>query len=300
MLVCADVALNALPDVDGQGRLYVPESERRAAEAAIEATANLMSLTSGCGRSISSPSLALAFRAEDDEDKRFISTLTAVDGADKGIAFGRLSVYVEEAVLASLADRDDGVALLAEALTQSHPAGRFRELLRVFEQGFAESADRLVLPLADFLALRPRLGFSKTEVKRWVIRLRGPATHADRHAPVLEADLRGVVDRMLLAAYEVLLNKESWHRSDLSRRELWTPTTGPLDEHGAWFVMQHRTEAPLQAQLYDPYGAYPLNLGAAGLQLDERCWPRRGPAEMTTREQPIAIIPAPALAVSGS
>ena len=297
LLVCADVPLRALPVVDEHGQVDIPHEERRRGESAIEATANLLSLATGCGRSISSPNLVVAFRADTDDETHFMQSLTTVNGVEKGIAYGRMSVYVEEAVLASLADREDGIALLGEALTQGHLAGRFRELLRVFEQGFAESADRLVPALAEFLALRTRLGYSKTEVKRWVVRLRGPATHADRHPPALEADLRRVVDRMLLAAYEVVLNKQTWHTRDTARRELWTPTTGPLDPEGGWFVMQHRTEAPLQAQLYDPYGAYPLHLGAAGLQLDDRCWPRRGPATMTTIEQPITVVPAQELTV---
>lgn len=249
LLVCASVALHVPPRVDDAGQVDIPEGERRAGEGAIEAVANLISLASGCRRSITSPSLPVAFRADSDEETGLLQTLSAINGGDKGVASGRLSVFVEEDQLASLADREEGVALLAEALAQSHPAGRFRELLRVYEHAFAESADRLVPALSEFLALRPRLSYSKTEVKRWVIRLRGPATHADRHVPVLESDLRGVVDRMLLAAYEVVLNKETWHTRDTARCDRWMPTTGPLDAEGAWFVVQHRTEAPLQAQL---------------------------------------------------
>jgi hypothetical protein len=296
LLVCASVALPALLDVDEVGRVDVPETERRAAEGAIETVANLISLASGCGRSITSPNLPLAFRADSDEEMRLLRTLSAINGGDRGVVSGRLHVFVEEDALASLADREEGVALLAEALAQSHPAGRFRELLRVYEQAFAESADRLVPALSEFLALRPRLGYTKTEVKRWIVRLRGPATHADRHTPVLEADLRGVVDRMLLAAYEVVLNKETWHTRDTIRRDRWMPTTGPLDAEGAWFVVQHRTEAALGAQLFDPYGAYPLNLTPQTLRLDERCWPRSGPSMMGTREQKISILAATELA----
>ncbi len=299
LVVCANVELDAPIAADPEGQVDAPASERRACEAAIESAANLLSLASGCARTITSPNLPLAFRAENDDERRLIGTLTSIDGAEKGTASGRLSVFVKEEQLATLADRADGVALLAEALAQSHPAGRFRELLRVFEQAFAESADRLVPPLSDFLALRPRLGYSKTEIKRWIVRLRGPATHADRRAPILESDLRGVVDRMLLAAYEVVLNKETWHARDTGRRDGWMPTTGPLDADGSWFVIQHQTEAPLEAQLFDPYGVYPLNLGRGPVRLGEGCWPRSGPTQMRTKEQSISIVPAAELAVRG-
>jgi hypothetical protein len=102
---------------------------------------------------------------------------------------------------------------------------------------------------------------------------------------------------MLLAAYETLFNKQTWNSKESDRRDLWTPTIGPLDPSGAWFVVQHRTEAPLQAQLYDPYGAYPLNLGADGLRLNDGCWPRSGHLQMTSREQAISIVPASELAI---
>jgi hypothetical protein len=297
LLVCAEVPLQALPGVGEDGLVDVPDAERRAAEAAIESAANVLSVGTGHGRPISSPNLAVAFRAETDAEEKFLNAQAGVRGADKGVAYGRLSIHVEQAILAQLADRDEGLALLAEALAQEHPSGRYHELLRVFEQGFAESADRLVPPLYKFLALRPRLGYTKSEIKRWVVRLRGPATHADRHVPLLEADLRAVVDRMLLAAYETLFNKQTWNSKESDRRDLWTPTIGPLDPSGAWFVVQHRTEAPLQAQLYDPYGAYPLNLGADGLRLNDGCWPRSGHLQMTSREQAISIVPASELAI---
>ena len=158
--------------------------------------------------------------------------------------------------LACLNDRE-GIPLLAEAMSQDQMGGRFRDLLRVFERAFAESADRLVPMLPDFLALRPRLVYSKTEAKYWIVRLRGRAIHADRHPPLTGADLENYVDRILLAAYEVLFNKENWHSYDSSRRDVWTPLTGPLDTDGNC-CLQPRTEAPHLGQLYETYGVSPL------------------------------------------
>jgi hypothetical protein len=102
---------------------------------------------------------------------------------------------------------------------------------------------------------------------------------------------------MLLAAYEVLFNKVKWHSYDSARRDIWTPSIGPLDAVGSWFVRQHQTEAPMNAQLYDPYGVYPLNLGAAGLRLgDSDFWPTEGPTQTTAGGHPLTVIPASELA----
>jgi hypothetical protein len=297
LLVCAQVALDVMPRIDDSRLVHIPESERGTCEAAIESAANLESVAFGCRRSISSPNLAVALLPETDDEKRDLANADGIYGADRGRAVGRLTVFVEEAALASLGDREEGVALIAEALSQKHLTGRYHELLRVFEQAFAESADRLVPLLAEFLAQRPKLGYTKTEVKRWLVRLRGPATHADRHTPVLEAGLSGVIDRMLLAAYEVVFNKQTWQSRDTIRRDVWTPTTGPLDAQGAWFVIQHRIEAPFEAQLYDPYGAYPLDLGAQSAEFNERVWPRSGPKEMTAGEHRISVVPPNELAI---
>ena len=54
----------------------------------------------------------------------------------------------------------------------------------------------------------------------------------------------------------------------------------------------------MNAQLYDPYGAYPLNLGAAGLQLaDEDFWPSSGSLEFSAGDCQVTIMPATELAV---
>jgi hypothetical protein len=300
LLVVADMPLS--PDeqlrVDAERLVIVPEETRRAAEAALEAVANLVSLATGYSRTITSPNLQVAFRIETDDDRRFFASCSGLRGAELGVSAGRMSIYVDKEALAHLSDRQEGVALVAEALAQHHPTGRYHELLRVFEQAFAESADPLVPLLAAFLAQRPRLGYTKTEVKRWVVRLRGAATHADRHAPLLEEDLRDIIDRMLLAAYETVFNKQAWYSRDTARRDIWTPITGPLEPSGKWFVMQCRTEAPLKGQLFDPYGSYPLELGTAGLRLEDSCWPQRGPQETRAQQQPLVVLPSEELSIS--
>lgn len=126
---------------------------------------------------------------------------------------------------------------------------------------------------------------------------RGRAVHADRSAPQVGADLGDVVDRMLLAAYEVLFNKKNWHSYDSARRDAWTPVEGPLDASGGWFVRQHETPL-MKAQFYDPYGVYPLNLAAQGLRLgDDNFWPSSGPLHTTVHQGQMTVIPAAELAI---
>ena len=128
----------------------------------------------------------------------------------------------------ALADRLEGAALVGEALANAHLTGRFHELIRLFEFAFAENGNRLVLHVAEFLSAWPLFAYSKTEVKRWLIRLRNPATHVDRAGRsgiVVEVDLRSVIGRMTMAAYDVLLNKRSWGDRSVDRRDVWRPDT---------------------------------------------------------------------------
>jgi len=178
--------------------------------------------------------------------------------------------------------------------------GRYRDLLRVFERSFALAGQDLVSPLATFLRLRPRLGYTKREVERWLVELRGPAIHADEKEPLVEADLRGVVDRMQLAAYEVVFNKTNWHSRDDARREIWTPTTGPLDPNGLWLAVQHRTEASLGGQLYDCFGAYPIHLRSPPFNLSDDCWPHSRPRKTRAPLRGLVVLPAAELKVSPS
>ncbi len=301
LLVGADVRLGEVPMADKDGLVEMPDEPRRLTEKAIDAAANLLSVATGHARSVTSRNLPVAFYAENDADREFLRAQTGITNIDRGVSFGRMSVFVTAGELAALGDRERGTELLAEALSQHQFAGRYRELLRVFELGFAESDSKLVFMLAEFLAKRPRLGYRKTEVKQWVRGRRGRAIHADRSAPLVGADLGDIVDRMLLAAYEVLFNKKNWNVYDSARRDTWTPSIGPLDADGNWFVRQHQTEAPWNAQLYDPYGVYPLNLAAGGLALaDQDFWPSSGSLQTTAGGGQLTIMPAAELAVAAS
>ena len=108
---------------------------------------------------------------------------------------------------------------MAEVLEQRHETARLRIFFLLFEQAFASSPGRLVKPLAEFLAKRPGLDYTKAEVKSWITHYRGRAMHADRRPPLSEADVRPIIDRVLLAGYEVLVNKMTWGTADVGRRD---------------------------------------------------------------------------------
>src|SRR6185503_17195257 len=130
--------------------------------------------------------------------------------------------------IAALQDRVDGVALLAEALSHGHAMGQFHELVRLFERAFARSSNTLLDPLANFLA-KAGQGYTRDEVETWVVKMRHLATHADVQPDfALEADVRPVLSRMLMAAYEVLFNKNTWQTPASGRRKVWKPVVGAL------------------------------------------------------------------------
>jgi hypothetical protein len=168
-------------------------------------------------------------------------------------------IELTEETQKGLADRLDGVALLAEALAHEHPTGRFHEYLRLFERAFARPARNLAEPLAE--VLDPRFGYTTGEIEHWLGVLRDPATHADaRPVFVLEADVRPVVGRIHQAVFDLLMNKENWRSADTARRELWRAPTGTTGMGNDSFATRGEALA-ITAQLMDPFDAYPMDLG---------------------------------------
>lgn len=67
LLVAATRRLRYRPKVKVDGGVVVPERERREAETAIETAVNLMAISDGTRRAISSPTPAAALRADGEE-----------------------------------------------------------------------------------------------------------------------------------------------------------------------------------------------------------------------------------------
>lgn len=288
-LVSAEVSLPGLPSAE-DGKVMVPEAARRKAERGLETVANVLTVTNGTPADVASTSLTVAFNPESDEEKEWLRAQSEVPAAAELVNEPILVIPVDTALVASLGDRLEGVALLAEALASNRLLGAFRDLFRLFELAFRNAPAPLVAPLADFLAKRRALGYTKAEVDEWK-RVRHKASHADRRRFALEADVRPIYNRVLLAAYEVLLTKRTWHSPSIEREDRWTPPVGVLDARGRFpFVTQRRTP-PFEGRLYDGFDAYPVNLAfGERFGIPEPYWPRAGPSKSRTRQFQMRVV----------
>ena len=183
----------------------------------------------------------------------------------------------------ALADRREGVVLLSDARS-SQGMSQYRELVRFFELAFGKANVDLPDPLAQFL-IGSRFGFTRETIRSWVPELRHRSTHADHpERGIAHArDVEPLTPTMLVAAYDVLLNKVKWNSPDDVRRLLW-PSEGPsapenTDPPGA--VLDHTIKTGVRVLMLDrwmrfglePFDYLPL------LKLDERSWTPTGTAD---------------------
>jgi len=258
LLLGAEVHLTQPPALSPTQVVQIPETERRIAEQALETAANLVSIAEECHRSISSPTPCVALLPEDGEERAWLEASGGMELTR--VAYGRGSVDLElDELQAALWDRLDGLALLAEALAHDHATGKLHDFVRVFERAFTVTSTNLVTPLARFLAGAPG-DFSRSEVERWLVGLRHPATHADRREAFLtEADVSPAIPRMQIGAYDVLLNKDQWRSTSSARRDTWRPTCWVGSDNTTIHVVKGR-EAKLQFHALDDFGRYPRDL----------------------------------------
>lgn len=287
LLVVAQTDLPTRLSLTNRNLIIIPDDVRKRAEAAIEATANMLAITQRCKRSIASPSPTVALLIEDAEDQAWLASTSGIEFAPRmsqGFRF-RLDP-TDQVLMQSLSDRWDGVALLAEALAHDHATGRFHEFMRLFERAFALGPSKLVEPLAAFLA-GTNLGYTAGEVQRWTIDLRHPATHADRRPDfVLEADVQPVIPRMEQAAYDILFNKATWRSPTVDRRATWSPPAGTRsDDHLDLFIVRG-SEVALEARFFDEFGSYPLDLSAGLTVLPNGWWADLVGREAARRDDP--------------
>lgn len=138
LLLGASVPLQGEPEINTDGYILVPEPQRKQAEVAIETFSNLLAVSMRSSRRIFSPTPYVALNLEDREvyDRLNRTKGLLLSTEDRGIIFTPFHVSDDECVK-HLSGRSDGIALLAEALTQDHAVGRARELYRFFERAFA-------------------------------------------------------------------------------------------------------------------------------------------------------------------
>lgn len=240
--------------------IIIPNDKREEIEKAIESVINFIVVSTRSTRTISSPIPHILLNYENDNEKKM---LEQKDGFS--LEFGKMpsvtpKIEFDYNILNLLQDRLGGIALLAEALSHSHPTGRFHEILRLFERAFHRATSRLVKPLTEFLSTAKNQGYSEPEIKNWVVTLRHPATHADREEYfVLEAGIRPVVHRMEQAAYDVLFNKIDWRSPTSARREIWKPISGTSSDKLDLFVIKGKGTS-INFQLLDGFSSYPFPL----------------------------------------
>ena len=247
-----------------ESALELPEASLRALEASLETFTSLITVETGAGATISSPMPCVGIAG----DEAAIAALEGVNVRIPGRGMSQLRVHWQRGLLApehvrALDDRLDGVRLLAEAVNQTTPLGRYSQLLRVFERAFRAGPGALADPLIRFLAGGAG-DYSREEVEAWT-GIRGPAVHADRRDEfALSRDVRELTSRMEDAAYDVLLNKATWRSTDSSRREQWHPKGHTTSDGVA--LTQGMERASMSVTLLDDFGAFPLLL-AGGEQI---------------------------------
>ena len=270
----AHVPLDQLPAKSEQGLIVVPDNSLRSAEANIEHVANLYSVAENCSRRLSSPYPMLAFRPANEVERSYL-----IDSAGiKPISFTipKIAYWVDltdDSVLEAISDRRDGVSLLAEALAQAHPSGRYRELVRFFELAFQLPFTQLRKRLTQFLQ-GANLGYTREEIQNWISK-RHPATHADGRKTteiILESDVRSLVPRMEQAAYDTLLNKRTWHDSSRERRVAWRPDAATTSPTGNSIQAVRGGRLVLSLTVFDFVGSYHYDPHVSINPLPDELW----------------------------
>ncbi len=182
-----------------------------------------------------------------------------------------------------LSDRVAGVQLLSEVHSQPNVLGKYRSLARFFESALGLPFSQLGKKLAQFLK-SGYLAYDRNEIEQWVA-LRHGAIHADQKVPedlVFESDVWPYVGKMIDAAYDVLLNKQSWGSSSRSRRQAWKPRAYLRQDGG--MVLTQGISLNQMSRLMDEFGVFPVNLTAVLSELPDGWWYRSANAEGSTKE----------------
>ena len=240
--------------------IIIPNEIRKEIEEAIEAVVNFSVISTRSTRTITSSIPHIFIEYESEDEKKILDQTNGFF-----LQFGKIpsvtpKIDYDNSTLELLQDRLDGIALLAEALSHSHPTGRFHELVRLFERAFHRTGSRLVEPLAEFLSGARNQGYTEPEIRNWVVEVRNPAIHGVREDElVLEAGIRPIVDRMEQAVYDVLFNKVNWRDTTPTRRDIWSPVSGTSSDNLDLFHIKG-TETSFTFQLLDGFSSYPVSL----------------------------------------
>jgi hypothetical protein len=278
-------SLEHRPKKTGSGLIVIPEKPRIMLEEGIEHYSNLLSVAIHSERTISSPHPSIALVPEDEADKQLLDGARGIlrDAGNRAVPGTKFSFDLMECIN-ELADRMDGMAILAEALCHKHQTGRFHELVRLYERAFALAGRRLIEPMSTFLAGAEQ-GYVIDEIANR-IDMRDGATHADQRNEILfEGDVAWVGPRMMQAAYDILLNKSRWRSAETARRDIWKPIQGTLSSAGDMFATRGE-DWTMTYQIFDEFKRFPFNLNGNLKQLRSEWWTGQFLLEGTTINNP--------------
>lgn len=250
------------PHMLGQ-HLEVPVDRRSATEFAIREYADVLGVSLQCKTALRSPRPCLALAPTSAAEQEQMSKAAGLAAPSSGGTSARIMppVMPQAVSLDVFQDRMDGVALLADSLSEDSAIARARELFRLFERAFRAGPSGCVDPLTSFLQSAPRNDASKfttAEVATWLRKLRSRATHADvRDDYARTADLAPYLSRMEYAAYDVLFNKKDWRSKSPARRQKLSPMSVPSRDNSAVSLLH--PGATIMIDWLDPFGVHPTD-----------------------------------------
>jgi hypothetical protein len=260
LLMVADVSIQ-LGELPAHGpTLEIPPSILSRAHTAIQTFSDVFSAANSLAFTPTSPSPCAALIPESEQDKDFLAHYKNVKANLVGPVRMPFRFPATQGYFDAIADRRAGAFAIACFHAQSHPHGKFLELIRMFEGAFASAGSGLYKPVLRFIS-QMAYGFTKEEVVPWFGDLRNGLIHSDRKlgAPTRLINLH--LPRMELAAYDVLMNKANWHDCTTGRRDLWKPACFPGAGFGNIVGVQGK-EWKIEINVLDEFGVFPQSLNA--------------------------------------
>lgn len=267
-----------LPTLTEDGLLIIPSAPREAAEAVLRLTADVIAVAEGCARTISSPTPSVGLRAESPAEIELLERATAIC-ASGTVRLLRAWHPIDRNAIGQIADRPDGAALMAEALSARSALGAIVGYIRLFERAFRTRQNSLIDALASFMATSS-FGYSRDELAHVVKELRKAAVHGARNEELaFETEAASMIARVEHIAYDVLFNKAEWRTPSAERRDVWRPPVGV--QPGGTPVLTQGREASMTFQLLDEFDVFPVDLSGAEDAMPSGWWSR-----MSNREEP--------------
>jgi len=195
--------------------------ERRKCESSIEHIANILSVSACSEHLIVSEMPIIAFRPDTVQEEQIIDPLLGELGysGSSRLELGKLLLGTVRNSIDLVKDRTNGVAALAAALNCSTKLAQYRELVRFFEIAFRMPFVQIDKKLSQYLA-PTKLEFERKEIQQWRT-FRHPSIHGDgaiSQEVTFELDVAPYLERMKIAALDVLFNKAQWSSKETARR----------------------------------------------------------------------------------